>query len=407
MLPAAAYAPAARAQPPLSVAAFPLVDRIVADALPAWRARHAQVGLQVQGRQYGDHHTAMATALTTAAQLPDVMALEASQLGRYALGTGLQDLRAAPFGIEAEQAAFTPFAYAQATSPRGEVLAAPADIGPGTLLLRHDLLQAAGLAPAALTASWDAYVEAGRQIKARTGAHLVAHVRALKDIVIRSGLRAGEGLYFDAHSRPLIGAPRFRRAFELSLQIRREGLDARLPVWSNEWAEALRRGRLATELGGAWLVGQLSSWVAPQTAGLWRAAPFPEGANASYGGIFWAIPRRLPRERQLLAWDFIRLMCLDRGRQLAAFETYDAFPALRAAQDAPAFDAPLPFLGGQAARRLWVDAAQRIAAPRLHRQDGFAEEVINTELDKVLLRGKSITLALEDAEALIARRALR
>jgi len=37
----------------------------------------------------------------------------------------------------------------------------------------------------------------------RTGARLLAHVRALKDIVVRSG----------------------------------EGLDARLPIWSNEWAE--------------------------------------------------------------------------------------------------------------------------------------------------------------------------
>ncbi len=409
LLPAAAFgaaAPPARARvAPLNVAAFPLVDRIVAAAQPAWSALHPDVALDVVGRPYADHHTAMATALTTASQLPDVMALEASQLGRFAFGTGLQDLRV--FGIEAQREAFTPFAYAQAGSPRGEVVAAPADIGPGTMLLRHDVLERAGLAPAALTRSWDDYVEAGRQIRARTGARLLVHVRALKDIVVRSGLRPGEGLYFDGANRVQLDAPRFRRAFELARTIRREGLDARQQPWSNEWAESLRRGHITTELGGAWMVGQLGSWVAPQTAGLWRAAPFPEDANASYGGIFYAMPRRLAPERQRLAWDFIRLMCLDRGRQLAAFEHYDAFPALRAAQRSPVFDAPVPFLGGQPARRLWVAAAERIAAPRLHRQDTFADEVVNTELDQVLLRDKPIERALQDAHALIARRALR
>lgn len=391
----------------LHIAAFPLVDQIAREADPRWRALQPGVALQVLSRQYRDHHVAMSTALSTDAGLPDLMVLEASQLGRFSRGSGLQALDEPPFAAAAVEAELTPYALNQGRDERGRLMAMPADIGPGTLLLRADLLERAGLEPAALLRSWDDYLAAGERIRARTGAFLVSHVQLLKDILLRQGLQPGEGQYYDADSRPLLHRPRFRRCFELVRRVRRLGLDARVNTWSNEWAEALRRGRLATELGGAWLVGQLSSWVAPQTAGLWRASSLPEGTQTSYGGAFYAIPRRLPRDRQLLAWQFIRLVCLDVAMQQQAFRRYDAFPALRAAQQGPFFDEGLPFLGGQAARRLWAEAAQQIRAPRPHRQDSFAEEVVGSELDKVLLRDKSIDLALEDAERLLARRARR
>ena len=88
-VPAVVAAPKPRV---LTVAAFPLVDKIVEAAQPRWRARHPDVELRVISRQYIDHHTAMTTALSTSARLPDVMALEVSFVGRFAQGHGLDDL---------------------------------------------------------------------------------------------------------------------------------------------------------------------------------------------------------------------------------------------------------------------------------------------------------------------------
>ena len=65
----------------------------------------------------------------------------------------------------------------------------PADIGPGTLLYRKDLLDKAGVTEAQLTQSWDGYIAAGKQIKARTGAYLLADAADIRDIVIRTGLQ--------------------------------------------------------------------------------------------------------------------------------------------------------------------------------------------------------------------------
>jgi len=404
--PAASSAPAAGART-LNVAAFPLINEIVAQAEPRWRRLHPDVELKITSRQYIDHHTAMTTALSTSTYLPDVMALEVSFVGRFAQGGGLEDLRQAPFGIEQYRSRWVAAAYDQATNRAGAVVAAPTDVGPGTMLHRTDLLERAGVTADDLTRSWDSYIAAGRRIKARTGAYLLANVQSVKDIALRIGVKSGEGLYYDRDSQVLVRSPRFVRAFELARAIRREKLDAKIGTWSNEWAEGLKRGTLATELGGAWLVGQLNKWVAPQTAGLWRATQFPEGAYAPYGGAFFAIPRRSDPTRKTLAWDFIRMMTLDRDLQFAAFKGYDAFPALLETHEDPFFEEPLPFLGGQKARLLWREAARRMAAAPVHKQNSFADEVVGTELDNVLERGKDIEQALADAARLLERRARR
>ena len=405
----AAPARSVRAASPrrLSLAAYPLVDQIVRDALPAWQRAHPGVEVEVISRQYADHHTAMTTALSTSAHLPDIMALESSYLGRFSWGGGLANLSQPPYQAESLAARFVGYAIAAARSPAGHLAALPTDVGPGTLLYRHDLLSRAGTDPDAMGASWESFVEAGARIKAATGAYLLSNAHALKDILIRSGVASGEGLYFGPDSRVLVRSPRFVRAFTLARQLRRQRLDARVNAWSNEWAEALRRGAISTELSGAWMVGQLANWVAPQARGLWRAAHLPGGSFVGYGGTFYAIPRRADPSRNALAWDLIRHLTVEPAQQVAAFRTQDAFPALLATHDDPFFDEPLPFLGGQPARRLWREAARRIGPVRPHKQDNFADEVIGTELDNVLDRGKPIDEALGDAERLLVRRALR
>jgi multiple sugar transport system substrate-binding protein len=398
---------AARRRQRLTVAAFPAVDEIVRAAVPAWQRLHPEVEIHVVSRQFADHHTAMTTALSTSVYLPDVMALEVGYVGRFAQGGGLTDLTRPPYDIGRLRSRYVPYAYDQATARNGAVVAAPTDIGPGTLLYRHDVLGRAGVTPEALTATWTGYVEAGRRLKAGTGAYLLAHARDLKDILIRVGVAPGEGLYFDSASKVLVNTPRFVRAFELAREARRDKLDARVAAWSNEWSEGFKRGTLATQPTGAWLAGHLNNWLAPDTRGLWRAAHLPEGAFVAFGGTFLALPRDADAAMKPLAWELVRLLTLDRGLQLQAFKQQDAFPATVDALDDPFFEQDIAFLGGQPARRLWRSAAQRITAVQVHKQDAFASEVIDTELDKVLDRGKDIATALGDAERLLARRAFR
>lgn len=395
------------AEQTLVVAAYPAVDKIVIAAIPAWKKLHPDVDIKVVSRQINDHHTAMTTALSTSVFLPDLMALEVSYVGRFAQGGGLEDLSKPPYEARRFQSRFVPYAFQQATNRRGAVVGLPTDIGPGTMLYRTDVLGKAGLRESDLTGSWDAYVSAGIKIKAATGAFLLSHARDMKDILIRTGIQPGEGLYFDDHSNVLVTSKRFVRAFELARSVRRNGLDAKVGAWTSDWTEGFKRGTIATQMTGAWLAGHLSAWLAPDTRGLWRAAQLPEGAYAAYGGTFFSIPRASAAGKKPLAWEFMQLLTLDREMQLAAFKAQDAFPALLETFDDPFFDLPLAFLGGQPARSGWRTAARHITAVDVHKQDAFADEVINTELDKVLDRGKDIGTALADAQRLLQQRAHR
>ncbi|MES2355032.1 MAG: extracellular solute-binding protein [Pseudomonadota bacterium] len=389
----------------LTVAAFPAVDKIIQSAIPAWKKQHPDVDIKVVSREYADHHNSITLALATNSNVPDIMVIEVGFVARFAEGGGLDDLSKPPYSAGQYLNKFVPYSVGQAMSTAGAIAVMPADIGPGTLFYRKDILQKAGVSEADLTKSWESYIAAGSKIKTATGSYLLAHARDLKDIAIRANIKEGEGIYFDKSNKVLVEGPRFVRAFELAKAARQAKLDAKIGAWSNEWSEGFKRGTVATQMMGAWLGGHLANWLAPNTKGLWRAAALPEATFASWGGSFYAIPKN--GKNKELAWDFVKLMTLNKEIQLAAFKSQDAFPALLEAQNDPFFDQPIEFLGGQAPRPLWRDAANHIRSIDANKYDSVAGEIINSELDKVLDQGKDIKAALADAKALIERRARR
>lgn len=389
----------------LTVAAFPDFDRAAKAAAPRWSKLNPHIEIKVVSLQYADHHAAMASALATGSGLPDVMAVDFRFIGKFAEAGGLDDLLQPPYNAGPLREKFVRYAAAQGTNSRGEFVAMPADIGPGTLLYRKDLLEKAGVSEAQLTQSWDSYIAAGKQIKARTGAFLLADAADIRDIVLRTGLQEGEGLYFDRNGRVLVDSPRFVRAFELGRAARQAGLDAKAVAWTNEWAAGFKQNRIATQMMGAWLAGHLKNWLAPEAAGQWRSANLPGGVHGSYGGSFYAIAKKA--RNKVEAWRFIQFMTLDRETQLDSLRVLDAFPALAEAHGAPVMDEPLPYLGGQKARLLWRDIAAKVPPIPVNKHDAMATDVIRDEFENVATHGKDIAKALADARALIERRARR
>ena len=333
----------------LTVAAYPAVDDIVKAALQEWQKKNPSVEVKVLGREFADHHTAMTTALATSTGLPDVMTIEYGYLGRFSQSGGLEDLDKAPYKAADHSSKLVGFAMAQGRTTAYGLTAMPTDIGPGAMFYRNDLLEKAKVSEAELTQSWDSFVQSGEKVKKSSGAYLVAHARDVKDIVIRTGISEGHGVYFDHKGQSEIAtSARFKRGFELAKKIRDQGLDAKVNSWSNEWGESLKRGTVTVQMMGAWMGGHLQNWLAPNTAGLWRSTVLPERVAMSWGGTFYAIPKKAKNKE--LAWDLIKHLTLDSQQQQMAFEKYNAFPALLEAQNGPFFDQPVAFLGGQKAR---------------------------------------------------------
>jgi multiple sugar transport system substrate-binding protein len=391
----------------LIVASYPSLDEGIKAAIPLYKKLAPDVNIKLVTLSYSDHHSAMITSLATGTGLPDVVGIEVNFLGRLIDSGALEDLSQPPYNARSLSGQIVPFTMAQASRRDGVLAALPVDIGPGSLFYRADILAKAGLTEAQLSASWDSYIDAGKQIKAKTGVLLLPNAGAVYEVFIRSNLASGEGIYFDQQNRSLVNTPRFERAMALAKAVRDAGLDGKFAPWTNEWTEGFKRGTFATEMSGAWLAGHLARYIAPKTTGLWRAAALPQAAFASWGGSFYGLPRTLPAERKALAWPLIQFLALNREMQLQALVKVDALPSLVDAYNDAFFDAPVAFLGGQKARQLWRTAAMSIPAIEVNKLDPIAAEILGNQLDKVLELAKPIKAALRDAQRQIDRRVRR
>lgn len=384
----------------LRVASFPSLDRGIHSILPRWKALHPDVSVELGTRRIREHHDALAATLADpAAPAPDVVGLSMDFLGAIR-EAGLEALDRSPLDASPWLDRVVPYAVQQGRDAAGHLRAVPVDIGPGVVFYRADVLAKAGVTEHELGASWDSFIEAGRRVKAATGASILAHPCYLKDIYLRARQGPGEGLHFSERGEPLTRTPRFADAFRLAVAAREAGIDLGIaPGWTDAWTERVRSGAIAAQLTGAWFLAHLSSWIAPETRGLWRTCAAPDPAVGCWGGAFYGIPRRAARKD--LALDFIRLAALDREVQLSCFRQLHAYPALLEAQDDPSFDEPMPFLQGQPARRLWQGMVRRMVAGPLHALDQVAEAAVTEELCRVLDGGKAIAAALSDAERTI------
>jgi len=400
-----AFGAQAQTKVTITVASFPDLDRGVKAAIPLYQKLNPNVEIKLATLAYPDHHTAMTTALATGANLPDVMAVDNDFIGKFAESGGLEDLGKAPYNAMQYRSQVAKFSYPQAMSVGGMLAAMPVDIGPGALFYRKDLTDKAGVTEDDLTKSWESYIEAGKKVKAATGAYMLGNAVDIKDIVIRSGLKDGEGIYFNKKGQPLINTPRFQKAFELAKSAREAGIDGKINAWSNEWSEGFKRDKVASQMMGAWLAGHLSNWLAPDSKGNWRSAQLPNGTFASWGGSFYAIPKKA--QNKAAAYEFIKFMTLSKEMQLEAFRSLDAFPALIEAQSDPFLDQPIAYLGDQKARQLWKVSADKIQAIAVDKFDPIANDVVNAELSKVLEQGKDIKTALVDAQEQVKKRTRR
>ncbi len=391
----------------ITVAAFPSLDDSVKVALAGFNKLYPNIQIELTSLQYGDHHNALTTALATGQGLHDVEAVEIGYVGKFAEGQGLEDFNKAPYNAGVYKKLFVPYTIAQATASDGRFAAMPTDIGPGTTFYRKDVLDKAGIKPSDMN-TWEGYVEAGKKLHASDKKIFIINSAAsAANLIIRSNLKDGEGIYFNKANTILVGpdSPRFVKAFTVAKKIRDAGIDAKIGEWSNEWYEGFKSGTVATQFSGAWLQGQFQNWMAPDTKGLWRVQDLPDGAYASWGGSFYAIPTVSTHKQE--AWEFIKYMTMNRNQQIAVFRSNGAFPALNSAWTDKSFSEPVDFLGGQKARELWKAAAKRIKPVDVNKYDSVVETIVQTALTQVLDEGKDIKAALAEARAEIEKRVRR
>ncbi len=347
--------------------------------------------------EHGGHHDKLKTNLATGSGAGDVVLIDRNFVGSFVNQGGFVDLtdEFAPYSDN-----FAPYAVTQGQGSDGNQYAVPVDLGPGVVYYRRDYMEDMGYDLDEVMTDWDSYLDYGRALK-EDGILLIGNANAVATAYWNFNVEPGNGLYFDSEGEPLVTSDRFKRAFELAKTVRDEGMDGNISEWTEEWYAGFREGRFATQMSGAWLLGHLQNWMAPETSGNWGVSNLPDNTYGTWGGSFLAIPRQ--SEQPEAAWDLIEYM-ISEDIQLAGFQNIAAFPAHTATYDNPMFNEPIDFLRGQRARVLFADIAENVTPVEPHEGDQIAESLIGTALEQVLNDGMDIDTALANAERQIKRR---
>lgn len=305
-----------------------------------------------------DYWKSLQTRLAGGGGLADVQALE---VGRIASVTQKQadkfaDLK--EYGAGSLQGEFAAAKWAAATTKDGKVLGLGTDVGPEAMCYRSDLFKAAGLPTdraelATKWATWDGYLELGRQYKAKApaGSSWLDSIASLNSVMIGQAKER----YYDASGALIYeNGPAVKSAWDASVRAAADGLSAKLDQWSPPWNQAFSSGSFATMPCPAWMLGYIKGQAGDAGKGKWDVAKLPGGAG-NWGGSYLAVPRAAQHKKE--AYELVKWLTAPE-QQTALFRKQGNFPsAVKAigqiadARDPYFSDAPIGQIFGAAAEQ--------------------------------------------------------
>jgi multiple sugar transport system substrate-binding protein len=259
---------------------------VVAALIPEFERLHPGLRVDVQQLPWTSAHEKLLTAFVGDAT-PDLAQLGNTWLPELAALGALAPLdREVAAGSIVRPADYFPGIW-ETNQVDGALYGVPWYVDTRLVFYRRDLFAAVGLA--APPASWPAWLDALRAIKARAGAGRFAILLPLDEFeqLTALALQQDEPLLRDGGRWGNFSAAGFRRALTFYLQMFVEQL---APVVtqvqvSNPWDE-LARGYFACFLHGPWSIGELKRRLPAAQQALWATAPLPgpAGPGASIAG---------------------------------------------------------------------------------------------------------------------------
>ncbi|MFD0536678.1 ABC transporter substrate-binding protein [Actinomadura luteofluorescens] len=236
---------------------------------PAFERRHPGTSVEVVDIGYDNAYDKITVGMKAGKGLPDVLTIEGGRLPGYigAFPGGLYDLT--PLA-GARQAEFARAAWKDVTDERGKVFALPWDGGPCALYYRTDIFEKAGVDPAGI-ATWDDYVRAGEQIKARTGKKLL--VMDPQEDSMFPMLLQQQGQGYVRGGRIAVSDRQAVRAATLLKTLADKDLVAFEKGWDG-LVSATKAGKVATTPYAVWWSGTLTDEM-PELKGRFGVVPLP------------------------------------------------------------------------------------------------------------------------------------
>lgn len=373
------------------------------EQIDKYQEDNPNIKINIQEAEYSDHHTNLITALAAGSGAPDVTIVESDYIERFKENSQ-QFHNLADYGADEVEDDYLEWRWREASSDDGSfVLGLPTDVGPMAMAYRTDIFEEAGLPTdpeevAAQLATWDDYIEAGRQLTEATDSHMY-NVGGDLFRVIRE---QDETQYFDEDGDLIIeDSPQIQKAWDITV----DNLDIQVGISreSTEWGAALARGDFSTVFLPPWMLQQIID-NAPDTEGLWSVTQIPE-ASGNWGGSLLSVPEQSDHPEE--AYEFISWL-LAPEQQLEIFKEHGNFPATPSVYDSDEVqDYSNSFFDRDDLGTMFAEAAERVEyvyrSPMSSTINGLMDDAIQSIIDGEASKEEAWETAVEEIERQIER----
>lgn len=277
-------------------------------AAEKYRAVHPDFAVDIQEVANGDTVLRMKEALAKGDEstLPDVVLIDDYRAQEFIAREGfLKDLDAL-----LDKQNFAPYKIAVGSDEQGHVYGVPFDSGVGTLFVRSDLFEQAGITPNELNSmSWERFIEMGVKVKEKTGHYLIPYdpgnLMEL-NLILQSGgewYTKEDGVTVNVAHNPVLKA-----AFEVYRQMNDKGVLYAYEKWNwDAFMASFQEDKVAAVLSACWLTSSVMAAASQQ--GKWRIYRLPvlrldSGTPYSnQGGSQWYVRAKSSQAEQ--AADFL------------------------------------------------------------------------------------------------------
>lgn len=294
-----------------------------------------------------DYMQKLQAALTSGSDVPDILAMEINNLGKfYDMGI-CENLDE----HEIDKSLLIPYLEEMGKDNNGTFIGIPNTAAPGGLYYRRDIAREylGTDDPDEITEmvkDWDSFIETGKKIKEASGGEvsMIPGIDTLvQPLVNQTGLRWRDG-------NKLTIQENFTDTIALMQKIKEAEIDAGLDVWTPAWNASFAPGNVFCCPGSCWFQSYVIEPNDPEGAGNWGVAEVP-GGYYNWGGIWWGMYNQSQNKDAVAAWMKYELTV--EGAQ-NKYDLIHFYPGVKAVYEDDYLNKPNEFFGGQNVTELYL-----------------------------------------------------
>ena len=304
-----------------------------------------------------DYMQKLQAALTSGSEVPDILAMEINNLGKfYDMGIA-EDLEAHDINPDF----LIPYLAEMGRDNDGTFIGIPNTAAPGGLYYRRDLaLKYLGTDDpdeiSTMVSDWDSFIETGKNIKEASNGKvsMIPGIDTLvQPLVNQTGLRWRE-------DNKLMVKENFTETIELMKKIKDADIDAGLDVWTPAWNASFAQGNVFCYPGSCWFQSYVIEPNDPDGSGNWGVAEVP-GGYYNWGGIWWGMYNQSQNKDAVAAWMKYELSV--EGAQ-NKYNLIHFYPGVKAVYEDDYLNKPNEFFDGQNVTELYLKEMDKMTVLR-------------------------------------------